>query len=294
MFILPFLLRRALHGSECRLSCVLLFTVIALCAPRLVYAQNRPPDSIMLRTVVIQTTRAGAKNPVPHTNMSAEEIAAVYQAQDVPFLLSGVPSLVETSDAGSGVGYTGLRIRGSDPTRINVTLNGIPLNDAESQGVYWVDLPDLAASAAEIQVQRGVGTSTNGAGAFGATVNLDLSRVAPEPFVAITNTAGSFATRKHSAYLGTGLINGKLAFSGRLSNIHSDGYIDRAKADLNAIHLSGTYIDENNRSRDILLAGMKSLTRPGTACLRNMSIQRHFALLTPPAPNAPASLTTTK
>ncbi len=255
MFILPVLLRRALHGSDCRSSCALFFAVIAWCAPRLVYAQNRPPDSIMLRTVVIQTTRADAKNPVPHTNMSAEQIAAIYQAQDVPFLLSGVPSLVETSDAGSGVGYTGLRIRGSDPTRINVTLNGIPLNDAESQGVYWVDLPDLAASAAEIQVQRGVGTSTNGAGAFGATVNLDLSRVAPEPFVSITNTAGSFGTRKHSAYLGTGLISGKLAFSGRLSNIHSDGYIDRAKADLNAIHLSGTYIDEKQSLQGHFMSG---------------------------------------
>ncbi|MBK7938207.1 MAG: TonB-dependent receptor [Lewinellaceae bacterium] len=223
--------------------------------PALLPAQNRMPDSIALRTVVIQATRADAKSPVPHTNISAEKIAGMYQVQDVPFLLSGVPSLVETSDAGAGVGYSGLRIRGSDPTRVNVTINGVPLNDAESQGMYWVDLPDLAASAAEIQVQRGVGMSTNGAGAFGATVNLDLSHVDPEPFANITNSFGSFATRKHSAQLGTGLMAGKVAFNGRFSTIRSDGYIDRAGADLNALHLSGVYIDDRQSLQAHVLRG---------------------------------------
>jgi iron complex outermembrane receptor protein len=219
-------------------------TFAFLLSPFFLFSQNKIPDSIALKTVVIQTTRADANNPVPHTNLSAEKIAQTYHAQDVPFLLTGVPSLVETSDAGAGVGYTGLRIRGSDPTRVNVTINGVPLNDAESQGVFWVDLPDLAASAAEIQVQRGVGTSTNGAGAFGATVNLDLSRVEPEPFAVLTTSQGSFATQKYSAYVGTGLLNEKFAFSGRISQIKSDGYIDRASADLNSIHLSGAYVDD--------------------------------------------------
>lgn len=148
-----------------------------------------------------------------------------------------------------------MRIRGSDPTRINVTINGVPLNDAESQIVYWVDLPDLAASAAEIQVQRGVGTSTNGAGAFGATVNLDLSRINPEPFAVLSNSFGSFASRKHSAYIGTGLLGGKLAFSGRLSQISSDGYIDRGSADLRSYHCSGAYIDDRQSLQMHLLSG---------------------------------------
>ncbi|MFN0034027.1 MAG: TonB-dependent receptor plug domain-containing protein, partial [Saprospiraceae bacterium] len=184
-------------------------------------AQTPLPDTIsskQLETVVIQATRANAKSPVPHSNFSAEKIARQSHAQDVPYLLSAVPSLVETSDGGTGTGYTGLRIRGSDPTRVNVTINGVPLNDAESQIVYWVDLPDLAASASEIQVQRGVGTSTNGAGAFGASVNLDLSKVESEQFATVTNTLGSFGTRKHSVQIGTGLL-GKLAFTARVSGI---------------------------------------------------------------------------
>ncbi len=212
-------------------------------------------DSLALQTVVIQATRAQLGSPVPHTNLSAAAIARTYQAQDIPFILSGVPSLVESSDGGTGVGYTGLRIRGSDPTRVNVTLNGVPLNDAESQGMYWVDLPDLAASAAEIQVQRGVGTSTNGAGSFGATVNIDLSRVEADPFATVTNTFGSFGTRKHSAYVGTGLLAGKVAFTGRISTIQSDGYIDRASVDLNSYHLTGTYIDQRQSLQAQLLSG---------------------------------------
>lgn len=217
--------------------------------PFLLFSQKTLPDSSAfadrrLQEVVIQVTRADANNPVPHTNLSAEKIARTYHSQDVPYLLTGVPSLVESSDAGAGVGYTGLRIRGSDPTRVNVTINGVPLNDAESQGMFWVDLPDLAASAAEIQVQRGVGTSTNGAGAFGATVNLDLSKVEPEPYAELTGSLGSFATNKLSARFGTGLLGGKVAFDGRVSAINSAGYIDRASADLNSMHLTGAYIDD--------------------------------------------------
>lgn len=235
--------------------------LMGLCWPLFSYAQNtysdtlNEPEAKALRTVVIQATRAGIKTPVPHTNLTDEQIARFYHAQDVPFLLTGVPSLVETSDAGTGIGYTGMRIRGSDPTRINVTINGIPLNDAESQNVFWVDLPDLAASAAEIQVQRGVGLSTNGAGAFGATVNLDLSRVEPEPFARITNTFGSFNTRKHSAYIGSGLLNKRFSFSGRLSQITSEGYVDRATADMRSYHLMGAYVDERQSLQVHVLSG---------------------------------------
>ncbi|MBV6440150.1 MAG: Vitamin B12 transporter BtuB [Saprospiraceae bacterium] len=235
---------RQVELPHCAVSRFFLFLLTLSFFPAYLFSQKTLPDSVALQTVVIQATRADAKNPIPHTNISDAKIAQMYHAQDVPFLLTGVPSLVETSDAGTGVGYTGLRIRGSDPTRVNVTINGVPLNDAESQGVFWVDLPDLAASAAEIQVQRGVGTSTNGAGAFGATVNLDLSKVEPDPFAEWTGSMGSFDTRKLSARFGTGLIRGKLAFGGRFSKINSNGYIDRASADLRSLHFSGAYIDE--------------------------------------------------
>ena len=213
-------------------------------------------DSVTLNAVVIQSTRTNAQSPVPHNNLDEKEIGRSYQAQDIPFLLSGVPSVVETSDAGAGVGYTGLRIRGSDPTRINITLNGVPLNDSESQGVFWVNLPDLAASATEIQVQRGVGSSTNGAGSFGATVNLDLSKISNQPFTSLTNTIGSFGLRKHSLQFGTGALGGgKISFTGRLSQIASNGYIDRASADLRSMHLTGNYIDERQSFQAHLLYG---------------------------------------
>lgn len=216
---------------------------------------NNPIPNHQLTEVVVQATRTNAQSPIPHSNFSAEKLAKQYQAQDVPYLLSSVPSLVETSDAGVGTGYTGLRIRGSDGTRTNVTINGIPLNDTESQIVYWVNLPDLAASASEIQVQRGVGSSTNGAGAFGATINLDLSKIENERFATLTNTLGSFGTRKHSLSLGTGLIGGKLAFSARISRVYSDGYVDRASTDLNAVHLTGAYLDERQSLQFHLLSG---------------------------------------
>ena len=138
---------------------------------------------------------------------------------------------------------------------MNVTINGVPLNDAESQGVYWVDLPDLAASAAEIQVQRGVGASSNGAGAFGATVNIDLSRVLPEPGASITSTIGAFGTRKFSGQANTGLMSGKWSFSGRASKIHSDGYIDRGSADMNSLHLSAAYLGEKQTLQAHFISG---------------------------------------
>jgi iron complex outermembrane receptor protein len=235
------------------------FACAILLFPNVVFAQtdstHQSISSKTLSEVVVQATRTNANGPVPHSNFSAEKIAREYQTQDIPFLLSAVPSLVESSDGGTGTGYTGLRIRGSDPTRVNVTINGMPLNEPESQAVYWVDLPDLAASAAEIQVQRGVGTSTNGAGAFGASVNLDLSKVENERFAIVNNSYGSFDTRKHSLQVGTGLINNRLAFTARVSGIYSDGYVDRARVNLDAIHLSGAYLDERQTAQLHLLSG---------------------------------------
>lgn len=246
------LFERSLSRAVCR---HLTFVAFILSIPSFFWAQNVDTDTARLKTVVIQATRVNKNNPVPHTNLLAAEIAKTYHAQDVPYLLSQVPSLVENSDAGTGIGYTGMRIRGSDPTRINVTINGIPLNDAESQAVYWVNLPDLAASAAEIQVQRGVGTSTNGAGAFGASVNLDLSRVTPDPFVSLTNTMGAFRTLKHSLYAGTGLIQGKFSLNGRISTVQSDGYIDRASARLHSSHLSANWIQDKQSLQAHILFG---------------------------------------
>jgi len=236
-------------------------SALAFLLPFLVYSQQidsagiANPGEKRLQEVVVQATRTGNKSPIPHNNINAEKIAQTLQAQDVPMLLSGIPSLVETSDAGTGIGYTGLRIRGSDPTRVNVTINGVPLNDAESQGVFWVNLPDLAASAAEIQVQRGVGTSSNGAGAFGATVNLDLSRVLPNPGAGVTTTVGSFGTQKLSAQANTGLLPSNWSFSGRASSINSDGFIDRGSANLRSLHLSAAYLGESQTFQAHLLSG---------------------------------------
>lgn len=235
------------------------FSFFAFLFPGLLLAQS--PDSLItdraarLSEVVIQSSRAGVNHPVPHYNLKAAAIRKNLHAQDVPYLLSGTPSLVENSDAGTGIGYTGLRIRGSDPTRVNVTINGVPLNDSESQGVFWVNLPDLAASASEIQVQRGVGASTNGAGAFGATVNLDLSNIQSEAGGGIAATLGAFGTRRLSVQANTGLLQGKWAFSGRASTIHSDGYIDRAKADMQSLHFTGAYLGDRHTLQGHLLLG---------------------------------------
>ncbi|MCK7532610.1 MAG: TonB-dependent receptor plug domain-containing protein [Marinilabiliales bacterium] len=161
--------------------------------------------------------------------------------QDLPYLLSLTPSLVETSEAGNGIGYTSLRIRGTDGSRINVTIDGIPLNDAESQQVFWVDLPDIAASVDNIQVQRGAGTSSNGAGAFGATISIQTKAADNKPFAEINSSFGSFNTFKNSVAAGTGLLAGKFAFEMRYSDLKSDGYIDRTGSDHSSAYMSGLY-----------------------------------------------------
>ncbi len=191
--------------------------------------------------VLVKAWRAGKNTPVSYTNISREELEKSDLGQDMPTLLSLSPSLVTTSDAGTGIGYSSFRVRGSDLTRINVMVNGVPLNDAESHGVWWVDLPDFAGSIENAQLQRGVGTSANGAAAFGASLNLQTLSLNEQPYTEINSSAGSFNTWKNNVRFGTGLINNHFAFDGRLSTITSDGFIDRAFSDLKSYYLSGGY-----------------------------------------------------
>lgn len=212
---------------------------------------------ILTQEAVVEATRAGASSPIAHNEVSAEDIEKLNNGQDLPFLLRFTPSVVVTSDAGAGIGYTGMRIRGSDASRINVTINGIPLNDPESQAVYWVNVPDLSSSLNSVQIQRGVGTSVNGAGAFGGSINLSTSAIHPEAFGQISNTYGSFNTWKNSVEFGSGLLNDHWAFEGRLSQILSDGYIDRASAELRSYYLSGAYYSKNTTIKAIAFAGVE-------------------------------------
>lgn len=198
-------------------------------------------SSLMCEEVVVSATRASTRMPIAQSTMDKEMVRSSNTGYDVPYLLEMLPSVVATSEGGTGIGNTTLRIRGTDHTRINVTINGIPLNDAESQGVYWVDLPDFAASVDNVQVQRGVGTSTNGAAAFGATVNFQTSTLTPEPFAAVDIFGGSYNTWKTSARVGTGLVNGKFSFEGRYSQLRSDGYIERAGSDHKSMFFTGAW-----------------------------------------------------
>ncbi len=208
------------------------------------FAQTNVKDSLRvynLEEVEIVSTRANKKTPVAFTDISKEELLKQNTGKDIPFLLSTSPSILTTSDAGAGIGYTKIRIRGTDATRINVTTNGIPMNDAESHELYWVNTPDLVSSLEDIQVQRGAGTSTNGAGAFGGTINMRTQASSPHKYAEVSGGYGSFNTHKETFRLGTGLIKDKWAFDARLSNIKSDGYRDRASSDLKSYFLQGGY-----------------------------------------------------
>ncbi len=199
------------------------------------------PTTYTRQEIIVNATRVQAGEGFSFTNINKDEIRKNNSGTDIPYLLELTPSLVTTSDAGTGIGYTGMRIRGSDGTRINVSLNGVPLNDAESQSVYFVDLPDLASSLESIQVQRGVGSSANGAGAFGGSINLMTNKQSVQPYAESSHAYGSFHTVKNNLSLGTGLLNKHWGFEGRLSRIKSDGYMDRAWADLKSWYASGGY-----------------------------------------------------
>lgn len=217
------------------------------------------PNEITREEVIISATRANEKTPATFKNIGQKELQKINTVKDFPFLINAMPSVIVTSDAGTGVGYTGIRIRGSDITRINVTINGVPLNDPESQMVYFVDLPDLASSVDNIQVQRGIGTSTNGPASFGASINIQTLKLKASPYAELVNNYGSFNTWKHNLNFGSGLIDGHWTFDGRISKISSDGYIDRAWSKLNSFYLSGGYYGEKNILKAIILSG-KELT----------------------------------
>jgi iron complex outermembrane recepter protein len=210
---------------------------------------------IMAGEVIVNGTRAGNKTPVTFTNIGKDVISKSNNGQDIPYLLALTPSLIETSETGTGIGYTGLRIRGTDGSRINVTIDGIPLNDAESQQVFWVDLPDLASSVDNIQVQRGVGTSSNGSGAFGASINIESKNPDILPFAEISTTLGSFNTRKNVIMAGSGLLPGKFAFQIRYSDIKSDGYIERTGVSNRSAYMSGIYISGRSTLKANLILG---------------------------------------
>ena len=213
------------------------------------------PSSVPLEEVVIYSVNASKDMPVTYTNIKKENIEEQNLGQDIPYLLDFTPSVVTTSDAGAGVGYTGIRIRGISSQQINVTLNGVPLNDPESQSVYWVDVPDFAASTESIQIQRGVGTSTFGTGAFGAAISLTTDRLSKEPYAILQASGGSFNTQKYSVKASTGLLHDHFEFTGRFSKIKSDGYIDRAWSKMHSYYFSGTYKDQKNTLKALVFGG---------------------------------------
>jgi iron complex outermembrane receptor protein len=222
------------------------------------YAQNVPQDSTKvneLDEVMVKAVRANDKTPMSFSNLSKEELRERNLGQDIPMLLNFLPSVVTTSDAGNGFGYTGIRVRGSDASRVNVTVNGIPYNDSESQGTFWVNMPDFVSSVENVQLQRGVGTSTNGAGAFGASLNLLTDAVNQESSGEISNSFGSFNSRKHTVKFGTGLMNNHFELAGRVSNIKSDGFIDRAASDLKSYFLQGSYLNKNTLIKALVFGG---------------------------------------
>ena len=210
---------------------------------------------VNLQEVQVVSTRATAKTPVAFTNVRKEQISKQNFGQDIPFLLSTTPSVLTTSDAGAGVGYTTIRVRGTDATRINVTANGIPMNDAESHAIFWVNTPDFASSLEDMQIQRGAGTSTNGSGAFGASINMRTQSISSQPYAEVSGSYGSFNTHKETIKVGTGLINKYWAFDARLSNIQSDGYRDRASSDLKSYFVQGGYFGESTTIKFITFGG---------------------------------------
>ena len=207
-------------------------------------AQESVLDSLEvqnLEEVIVSSVRVKDNIPIAFNNVSKEEISKRNLGQDIPILLNFLPNVVTTSDAGAGIGYTGIRIRGVNSQSTNVTINGIPYNDAESLGTFWVDLPDFSSSVENLQVQRGIGTSVNGSSAFGASINILTDKISQNPYFESANTIGSFNTVKNNFRFSTGLLNETIEFSGRLSKIDSDGYIDRASSDLKSYFLQLSY-----------------------------------------------------
>jgi iron complex outermembrane receptor protein len=239
-------------------------------------------SAVTMEEIQVSAVRASEKTPTTYTNLSAKEIRQTNFGQDLPFLLEGTPSTVVTSDAGAGIGYTGIRIRGVDPTRTNVTVNGIPLNDSESHGVFWVNMPDFASSAESIQVQRGVGTSSNGAAAFGSSINIKTDNIRKTAYAEVDNSVGSFNTFRNTIKAGTGLIDGKFSLDTRLSRISSDGFIDRASSNLKSFYVSGALVGKNAVLKANVFSGVEKTYQawygiPGAKLSGNQdSLLTHF------------------
>lgn len=214
-------------------------------------------EGTALEEVIVSSTRAGIKTPVAYSNVNQEDIQRQNFGRDLPFLLAATPSITTTSDAGNGVGYTGIRVRGTDPSRINITANGIPVNDAESAQVYWVNMADFASSTKSLQIQRGVGTSTNGSGAFGATLNMQTESVGQDAYAQVDASAGSYGTHKETVRFSSGLLKDHWGVQGRVSNIHSDGYLDRARTDLQSYFVQAGYFSDKTVVKLVNFSGQE-------------------------------------
>ena len=235
-----------------------LWAVFAMTAAN-VYAVQ-PIDTLHtyeLQDVQVISTRANKKTPMAHSDLTQKQIKKMNHGKDIPFLLSTLPSITLTSDAGNGIGYTSLRVRGIDPSRVNITANGIPMNDAESATLFWVNMSDFASSVQSMQLQRGAGTSTNGAGAFGATLNMQTENIGTKPFFGIDLSGGSYGSHKETLRFGTGLIGGHWGIQGRLSNIGSDGYLDRASTKLNSYFIQAGYFSDNTMVKFVTFNGVE-------------------------------------
>ena len=232
------------------------FTLFSIFFTLFSFSQVKDTTNVnQLDEVLVSAVRVTTKTPVSFSNLTKKDIAPRNLGQDIPTLMNYMPSVVTTSDAGNGIGYSGIRVRGSDATRINVTINGIPYNDAESQGTFWVNMPDFVSSVESLQLQRGVGTSTNGAGAFGASLNMLTDNYAKKSTGEISNSFGSFNTRKHTVKFSSGLMNDHFELAGRLSVLKSDGYIDRASSDLKSYFLQGTYVGKTTLIKALAFGG---------------------------------------
>ena len=226
----------------------------------LIISQEKVTDTIQsleqnLDEVIVEAIRIDRSSPFSFSNIDKKDLELKNLGQDLPILLNFSPSVVTTSDAGAGIGYTGIRIRGVSPQSTNITINGIPYNDPESLGTFWVNLPDFTSSVESLQIQRGIGTSTNGSGAFGASINILTDKISQFAYTEIANSFGSYNTLKHTVKLSTGIINDHFEISGRLSKIDSDGYIDRAYSDLKSYFIQANYFDENTLIKAITFGG---------------------------------------
>ena len=233
-----------------------LFSILFFLLSSITFAQVQDTTKVnQLDDVLVSAVRVTSKTPVSFSNLTKKQIQFRNLGQDIPTLMNYMPSVVTTSDAGNGIGYSGIRVRGSDATRVNVTINGIPYNDSESHGTYWVNMPDFVSSVESIQLQRGVGTSTNGSGAFGASLNMLTDSYTKEASAEIASSVGSFNTLKNTVKFSTGLLNDHFEIAGRLSVLQSDGYIDRASSDLKSYFLQGTYVGKTTLLKALVFGG---------------------------------------